>query len=70
MTARAETMIWKPIETAPRNGSDIIVYRPHFDGDYIPQVGYDYWMKAGGWARSRRDTQPTHWMPFPEPPER
>jgi len=59
---------WQPIETAPRDGSDIIVYRPKFDGDYIPIVGVDYWFKGYTWGRSRRDCQPTHWMPLPKPP--
>jgi hypothetical protein len=63
---------WQPIETAPRDGSRIIVYRPKFDGDYIPQVGWDFWMTKGllepTWGKSRKDVPPTHWMPFPEPP--
>lgn len=64
---------WQPIETAPRDGTDIIVYRPNFDGDYIPEVGTDYWMTKliePTWAKSRRDCQPTHWQPFPAPPSR
>lgn len=63
---------WQPIETAPKDGTDIIVYRPHFDGDYIPKVGTDYWMTKGvlepTWAKSRKDCQPTHWRHFPAPP--
>lgn len=62
---------WAPIETAPKDGTDIIVYRPKFDGDYIPRVGTDYWMLKllePTWAKSRKDCPPTHWMPFPEPP--
>jgi len=62
---------WRPIETAPKDGSDIIVYRPKHDGTYIPQVGIDWWMTKGirpCWGKSRADCQPTHWMPLPEPP--
>ncbi len=62
---------WRPISTAPRDGTDIIVYRPKFDGDYIPQVGTDFWMTKAmipTWGRSRGDCPPTHWMPFPDPP--
>jgi hypothetical protein len=63
---------WRDIETAPRDGTNIIVYRPNFDGNYIPQVGTDYWMTRGvlepTWGRSRKDCQPTHWQPFPSPP--
>lgn len=64
---------WQPIETAPRDGTRIIVYRPKFDGDYIPQVGWDFWMTGSYysecWGKSRKDCPPTHWMPFPDPPE-
>ena len=64
---------WSPIETAPRDGTDIIVYRPKHDGDYIPKVGTDYWMTGRFygpcWAKSRRDCEPTHWMPLPEAPK-
>lgn len=64
---------WQPIKTAPKDGTNIIVYRPSFDGRYIPQVGMDWWFKTNSgdmtWAKSRPDTQPTHWMPFPEPPK-
>lgn len=63
---------WQPIETAPRDGTCIIVYRPKHDGDYIPKVGVDWWMTKGllvpTWAKSRKDCPPTHWMPFPQPP--
>lgn len=62
---------WQPIETAPRDGTKIIVFRPIFDGTYIPRVGVDWFGLYGGegtWGRSRKDTPPTHWMPFPAPP--
>lgn len=63
---------WQPIETAPRDGTNIIVYRPKFHGNYIPQVGTDYWMTKGlfvpTWGKSRKDVPPTHWQPFPKPP--
>lgn len=65
---------WLPIETAPRDGTRIIVYRPKFDGDYIPQVGWDFWMTHGlldpTWGKSRRDCPPSHWQPFPAPPSK
>jgi hypothetical protein len=59
---------WQPIGTAPRDGTDIIVYRPKFDGQYIPEVGTDYWHeRLNCWGKSRPDTLPTHWQPFPQP---
>lgn len=61
---------WQPIEIAPKDGTDIIVYRPKFDGNYIPMVGVDYWSErlGGVWAKSRKDTPPTHWVSLPAPP--
>jgi hypothetical protein len=60
---------WQPIETAPKDGTPIIVYRPKFDGDYIPKVGEDYWhQRLKCWAKSRSDTPPVKWQHFPEPP--
>lgn len=63
---------WQPIKTAPKDGTVIIVYRPKFDGKYIPRVGTDIWGNFAGtdcWGGSRSDTPPTHWMPLPEPPK-
>lgn len=65
---------WQPIATAPKDATDIIVYRPKFDGNYIPQVGVDWWssqlnLGSGGWAKSRKDVPPIYWMPLPEPPK-
>lgn len=59
---------WQPIETAPRDGTDIIVHRPGCKPNaYIPLVGTDYF-KRGQWMQSNGATQPTHWMPLPKPP--
>ena len=68
---RLRVLAWQDISTAPKDGTRIIVYRPKADPNYIPHVGADYWDKTyfgGAWMKSREDTQPTHWMPFPEPP--
>jgi hypothetical protein len=59
---------WQPIDTAPKDGTDIIVFRPKFDGDYIPIVGVDWWsIRLKCWGKSRADTQPTLWQPMPKP---
>ena len=61
---------WQHINSAPKDGTRIIVYRPKFDKNYIPQVGMDYWHKQlNCWAKSRSDCQPTDWQPMPLPPE-
>jgi len=61
---------WQSIETAPKDGTSIIVYRPVYDGDYIPEVGMDYWHKRlNCWGKSRENTPPAKWQPFPKPPK-
>lgn len=58
---------WQPIETIPKDGTLVIVYRENFDGSYIPKVGTDSFIN-GVWRRSRQDCQPTKWMHLPEAP--
>ena len=61
---------WLSMDTAPKDGTVIIVYRPVYDGTYIPKVGMDYWHKRlDCWAKSRENTPPVKWQHFPEPPE-
>lgn len=67
-------MGWQPIETAPKDGSEILVSLTHSLGD-------DEWENVrwvdtyfdGGWFwyRNRIDIPfpPTHWIPLPTPPE-
>lgn len=57
---------WQPIETAPKDKSDVLLY----DGDEIT-IGYH--STFGGWMdktdpEDRWDFRPTHWMPLPSLP--
>lgn len=59
---------WQPIESAPKDGTEILLYCPTsevFVGIYCAGWGR-------GWApRFYDDTPdfiPTHWMPLPDPP--
>ena len=65
---------WQPIETAPKDGTDIDLWLHGF------RVADCYWDKvAGEWCDSDGDRLtenvvdygqgPTHWMPHPEPPK-
>jgi hypothetical protein len=71
---------WQPIETAPKDGTCVIVYPPTFDGlvscakwdeDRYAKRPRPYWrrMDAFGQVTRSRDNQPTHWMPLPDPPK-
>lgn len=67
---------WRPISQAPRDGTQIIAYRPskptpHIEGMYW--VPYPDSNAEGAWhwsfdgdCPSVNDQQPTHWMPVPE----
>lgn len=70
---------WKPIESAPRDGSRVDLWVSYGDGegDRVP----DCWWQDGGWAFDWHHDRgsiamslgwaeaPTHWMPLPTPPE-
>lgn len=63
---------WRPIETAPKTGEKILVYRPAHDCGHIHVVGEDYWGSTmfapeGCWMKSSPNCQPTHWMSPPKP---
>lgn len=74
-------MGWMPIETAPKDGTIVLLYRPtaHKWGRVTPGKWSDeryakkpkpfwvIWVKIGGTTESRA-WAPTHWMPLPEAP--
>jgi hypothetical protein len=60
---------WQPIETAPKDGTDILVW---MFGNSMAVVFYDDnldhpWHTMDGPAYHKE--APTHWMPVPEPPK-
>ena len=74
-------MEWQPIETAPKDGTNILGY----NGEDVTEMIWDDWPDDSGhmgWCRSqfisggmldeahfRVEPEPTHWMPMPEPPK-
>lgn len=60
-------MEWRPIESAPKDGTRVLVWRRREQGYDHVRMGVD-WCKNGVWQKSRRDMHPTHWMPLPPPP--
>jgi Protein of unknown function (DUF551) len=68
-------MDWQPIETAPKDGTHILLankagvsqggWQSDMDhgADWEGQIGM-----AGWWRTDGSDWQNTHWMPLPPPP--
>ena len=67
-------MEWKPIDSAPRDGTAFLGFLPQFGGYIADQrIQRCTW---SGWGGGVWDCQfekggrgPTHWMPLPEPPK-
>jgi hypothetical protein len=61
-------MAWQPIETAPRDGTEILAYNA-FAGRYLTRFVDGEWPKYG-WDNMTGVwyPRPTHWMPLPPPP--
>lgn len=70
---------WRPIETAPKDGTEILAHCPHDQihaGEpHIIIVRYNSNRHATGWydqsldGDGRRVDRPTHWMPLPPAPQ-
>jgi hypothetical protein len=62
------TMAWQQIETAPRDGSQILGFMP---SDNQGAGGQSVIAWVNGWWFDHRAfaAAPTHWMPLPAPPE-
>lgn len=83
--ADMETRGWMPIETAPRDGTVILIAGGADDQMAYQSGRYDEFMQAptramwsgGGWLIALAEAccvgieriNPTHWMPLPTPPE-
>lgn len=61
-------MEWQPIETAPKDGTFILVAVP---GDVKTHIMLVWWVD--GWCFDMTKTPitgtPTHWQPLPKPPK-
>lgn len=76
--ARALEPTWQPIETAPRDGTRILLGNKHgvWIGIYKPVYTSGY-RPSNPWASMMLnhehmavcDTRPTHWVPLPEQPK-
>lgn len=69
---------WQPIETAPRDETEILLFHadaarwPYSDSGMV--IGFSSTVSAVYWFQYEFDSHhihpsPTHWMPLPQPPE-
>ena len=68
LARRGAAVPWRPIEEAPKDGTEFIAYRPDagvFTASYDPEQ--ECWFANHGYE-DITDDQPTHWMPLPPPP--
>ena len=76
-------MDWQPIETAPKDGTYVLVcnhdagvswiaeYVERYTSGYRPEQPWHSVMLNHRHAKKRYpSTVPTHWMPLPSPPEK
>jgi len=66
-----ELMDWQPIETAPKDGTDILVFSSELSEQFVCK--YDRkWVYAQSVAFEEKIffivENPTYWMPLPKPP--
>lgn len=74
-------MDWQPIETAPKDGTKILLFQPDvwnsdwndYEGRYEPcvETGFynDCGYPTGYYYPVFPINTPTHWMPLPSPPK-
>lgn len=71
----AKAMEWQPIETAPKDGTQVDVYISELQERYTEAhfcVSEQCWvwdLPCGTKRVMFTKTPPTHWMPLPQPPK-
>jgi hypothetical protein len=68
---------WMPIESAPKDGSAILIWQPRearrfFEGFDDQRYAIGYWRTDGreSWGnRNCVEVNPSHWIPLPAPPK-
>lgn len=69
--AVAEAMAWRPIETAPKDGTKILLFRPQAQELGESSIKIGYWMPQCNCfsAENLKYNPATHWMPLPPAPQ-
>lgn len=66
---------WKPIETAPRDGDEVLICGGYVTNDYGKALPITkptiqgFCVNDETWGLDDRQYYPTHWMPLPKAPE-
>ena len=62
---------WQPIETAPMDGTEVLLFGDRFDSAYLCAFHDGEWKYAGRYPDCWDGgiVNPTHWMPLPAPPK-
>lgn len=63
---------WSPIETAPKEGSWIILGKPNHNEvllGFWHRLHNSWWGQGGSEGQWKKWQDATHWMPLPPPPE-
>lgn len=73
LVAALQAQRWQPIESAPKDGTRVLIYGP---SDFIPGgrgislASWDYSTWVGDFHEEVYAGEgPTHWMPLPEAPD-
>ncbi|MDW9762194.1 DUF551 domain-containing protein [Sinorhizobium meliloti] len=69
-TAIAGERAWQPIETAPKDWTDVLLFVPNLDSDWRNVCEGYYDAENEVWENPMFGAvDPTHWQPLPTPPE-
>ena len=60
---------WLPIETAPKDGTRVLLWRRAIRDQPAPIMADGFWCETC-WVWPYILSEPTHWQPLPAPPER
>jgi hypothetical protein len=60
---------WQPIETVPKDGDYILVWNSYGVTMVYWDSEWESWIIDSNCPIGLKGTEPTHWMPLPEPPK-
>ena len=60
---------WQPIETAPKDGTNILVYCSDFPEQMVAYYGNGIVTDESCWQSGLCPIHPTHWIPLPKQPK-